>query len=389
MNDFDKIINRYGTNSCKWDEAREKCGKDVLQLAVADMDFKSPTEIIEKMKEIVEHGVFGYTMLPNSYYDSIISWYLKRYNSKIEKDWILYSPRVGIGISLIIQKLTEIGDGIILHTPEYPTLREVILKNNRKLISLPMILKDGKYNINIESLEKLIDKNTKMFIICNPHNPTGRVFTYDELLEIVNFCKKHNIIIVSDEIHGDLVFKKYKHIPIIEIPEAKEISIICSSITKTFNVPGIITSNLIIPNEKIRNEVKEILDVSVIHNPNIFAASITEIAYDKCEYWLDNVMEYVENNKEYLKKYINENIQKLKVIDSEGTYLIWICYKQLNINEKEFNELLLSKVNVNVYMGSHFGKSGEGFIRVNLATPKENIVKFLENLEKVLEYKNF
>lgn len=389
MNDFDKIINRYGTNSCKWDEAREKCGKDVLQLAVADMDFKSPTEIIEKMKEIVEHGVFGYTMLPNSYYDSIISWYLKRYNSKIEKDWILYSPRVGIGISLIIQKLTEIGDGIILHTPEYPTLREVILKNNRKLISLPMILKDGKYNINIESLEKLIDKNTKMFIICNPHNPTGRVFTYDELLEIVNFCKKHNIIIVSDEIHGDLVFKKYKHIPIIEMPEAKEISIICSSITKTFNVPGVITSNLIIPNEKIRNEVKEILDVSVIHNPNIFAASITEIAYDKCEYWLDNVMEYVENNKEYLKKYINENIQKLKVIDSEGTYLIWICYKQLNINEKEFNELLISKANVNVYMGSHFGKSGEGFIRVNLATPKENIVKFLINLKKILEYKNF
>lgn len=386
MNKFDEIINRYGTNSCKWDEASEKCGKkDIIQLAVADMDFKSPDEIIRKMKEIVEHGVFGYTMLPDSWYDSIISWYLKRYNSKIEKDWILYSPRVGVGINLIIQKLTEIGDSIILHTPEYPTLRDVILKNNRKLISLPMILKDGKYNINIENLEKMIDKNTKMFILCNPHNPTGRVFTYDELSEIVNFCKRNNILIVSDEIHGDLIFKEYRHIPIIEVKGAKEISIVCSSITKTFNVPGVITSNLIIPNDKIRNQIKEILDVSVIHNPNIFAASITEIAYNNCEYWLEDVVEYVYENKIYLKNFIEKNFKKLKVIDSEGTYLIWIDYRDLNIEEEELNNLLINIANVNVYMGSHFGEAGKGFIRINLATPKQNIIEFLNRLSKVIK----
>lgn len=383
--EFDEVINRYGTNSCKWDECREACGKDVLQLSVADMDFKSPKEILDKLHKIVEHGVFGYTMFPESYYESVVKWYKKRHNWEIQKDWIVYSPRVGIGASLVIQNMTEKGDGIILQTPAYPTLREVIVKNERKLIENPLVLKNGRYEINLDGLEKQIDEKTKMFVLCNPHNPTGRVFSLEELLKIIEFCKKHNLIILSDEIHGDLVFKPNKHIPIASIPEAKDISVVCSSITKTFNVPGIITSNMIIPNKEIREKVEKILDIAVIHNPNIFSAGITEVAYNECEYWLDDVLEYILENKNYLKDYLEKHIPKLKLINSEGTYLCWIDYRELGIDGESLQKLLIDKAGVNVYMGEHFGDSGKGFIRVNLGAPKSIIEKFLVNIEKVLK----
>lgn len=385
MKEFDKIINRYETNCAKWDECREICGRDVIQLAVADMDFKSPKEILNVMHKIVEHGIFGYTILSKKYYQSVINWYKKRHGWNISKEWIIYSPRVGIGASLIIQNMTKKGDGIILQTPAYPTLRDVVVKNKRNLIENPLILKNGKYELELSSLEKQIDKNTKMFILCNPHNPTGRVFTLDELQEIVNFCKKYNLIILADEIHSDLVFKPNKHVPVASIKEAQEISIICSSITKTFNVPGVITSNLIIPNEKIRNEVKEILDAAVIHNPNIFAAAITEAAYNECDYWLDELLEYIYSNKLYLKEYLEKYIPKLKLIDSEGTYLSWIDYRDLKINGEELKKLFIEKAGVNVYMGEHFGNLGKGFIRVNLATPKSNIEQFLININRILK----
>ena len=388
MKEFDEVINRYGTNSCKWDECREACGgKDVLQLSVADMDFKSPKEILDKMHKIVEHGVFGYTMFPDSFYESIVNWYSKRHNWEIEKDWVLYSPRVGIGASLIIQNMTEKGDGIILQTPAYPTLTEVIVKNERKLIENPLVLKEGRYEIDLANLEKQIDEKTKMFILCSPHNPTGRVFSLEELSKIVEFCKKYNLIILADEIHSDLVFKPNKHIPIASIPEAREISIVCSSITKTFNLPGVITSNMIIPNEEIREKVKKILDVAVIHNPNIFAAGITEVAYNECEYWLDNVLEYILENKNYLKNYLEKYLPKLKLIDSEGTYLSWIDYRELGIDGESLQKLFINEAGVNVYMGEHFGNSGKGFIRVNLAAPKSVIEQFLIKIQKILKNK--
>ena len=388
MKEFDEVINRYGTNSCKWDECREACGgKDVLQLSVADMDFKSPKEILDKMHKIVEHGVFGYTMFPDSFYESVVNWYSKRHNWEIEKDWVLYSPRVGIGASLIIQNMTEKGDGIILQTPAYPTLTEVIVKNERKIIENPLVLKDGRYEIDLSNLEKQIDEKTKMFILCSPHNPTGRVFSLEELSKIVEFCKKYNLIILADEIHSDLVFKPNKHIPIASIPKAREISIVCSSITKTFNLPGVITSNMIIPNEEIREKVKKILDVAVIHNPNIFAAGITEVAYNECEYWLDNVLEYILENKNYLKNYLEKYLPKLKLIDSEGTYLSWIDYRELGIDGESLQKLFINEARVNVYMGEHFGNSGKGFIRVNLAAPKSVIEQFLIKIQKILKNK--
>ena len=386
MSNFDRIIDRYGTNSAKWDSFIQGKKGEYLHMAVADMDFRSPEEMINKMNEIVNHGVFGYTILPESYYQSVINWFSKKHNWEIDKDWIVYSPRIGISISLIIQNITEVGDGIILQTPAYPMLNDVIVKNKRKIIRNPLILKNGKYEMNLSKLEEKIDKNTKIFLLCNPHNPTGKVFLREELEEIVEFCKKHNLILISDEIHCDLVFSPYKHIPITSISkDAENLGIVCNSITKTFNVPGVIASNLIIPNKQIREQVSEILDKAIIHNPNIFGAGITEEVYNKCEYWVEEVMNYIKKNKEYLEKYISEKIPQLEVIKSEGTYLVWVDYRKLNIPEEELNRISLEKAKLKIYTGSHFGEEGKGFIRVNLATPKKNIEEFLNRFYNVLK----
>jgi len=386
MNSYDEIINRFGTNCAKWDEHKDELGEDILQLAVADMDFRSPKEIINKMLDVVNHGVFGYTILPETYYKSTLDWYEKRHSYTIKKDWILYSPRVGIGAKIIVQELTDVGDDIIVNTPAYPTLTEVILKNNRNLIESPLILKNNRYEIDFENLEKVITEKTKIFMLCNPHNPTGRVFTREELLKIVEFCKKYDLYIISDEIHCDLTFPSKKHIPICSVSkEAEGRSIICSSITKTFNVPGVITSNLIIPNKEIREKILIAFDKAVIHNPNIFGAAITEVAYNDCEYWLNDTMEYIIENRNYLKKYLEKYIPKLKLIDAEGTYLAWIDFKETNIEDADLRKLFIEKARVNVYMGSHFGEVGKGYIRVNLATPRKNIETFLNNIEKHLK----
>ncbi|MFK4784380.1 MalY/PatB family protein [Fusobacterium sp. MFO224] len=384
MNSYDEVINRFGTNSAKWDEHRQELGDDVLQLAVADMDFKSPKEIIGKMMDVVNHGVFGYTILPETYYKATIDWYKKRHDYSIEKDWIIYSPRVGVGANIIVQELTDEGDDIIVNTPAYPTLTEVVLKNNRNLIESPLILKNNRYEIDFENLEKIVTYRTKIFMLCNPHNPTGRVFTREELSKIVDFCKRYDLYIISDEIHCDLTFPSKKHIPISSLSEeAKKRSIVCSSITKTFNVPGIITSNLIIPNKEIRDKILVAFDRAVIHNPNIFGAAITEIAYNECEYWLKDTMEYVMENRNYLESYIKKYIPKLRLIDSEGTYLAWINFEDTGIPDDELQKLFIETAKVNVYMGNHFGEIGRGYIRVNLATSRRNIENFLNSIEKL------
>lgn len=386
MNSYDEIINRFGTNCAKWDEHKDELGEDILQLAVADMDFRSPKEIINKMLDVVNHGIFGYTILPETYYKGTLEWYKKRHSYAIKKDWILYSPRVGIGANIIVQELTDVGDDIIVNTPAYPTLTEVVVKNNRNLIESPLILKNNRYEIDFENLEKVVTEKTKIFMLCNPHNPTGRVFTREELLKIVEFCKKYDLYIISDEIHCDLTFPSKKHIPICSVSkEAEGRSIICSSITKTFNVPGVITSNLIIPNKEIREKILIAFDKAVIHNPNIFGAAITEVAYNDCEYWLNNTMEYIIGNRNYLKEYLEKYIPKLKLIDAEGTYLAWIDFKETNIEDADLQKLFIEKARVNVYMGSHFGEVGKGYIRVNLATPRKNIETFLNNIEKYLK----
>lgn len=378
---FDEIINRYNTNCAKWDEASEEYGKELIYLGVADMDFKSPKPVIKAMEKVIEHGIFGYTVLNENYFKVIQNWIKNRFNWSIQKEWILFCPRISVAISLIIETLTKEGDGIIVQSPGYSPIRDAVVKNKRKLILNSLKLENGKYKMDLEELENKIDSSVKIFILCSPHNPVGRVWTKEELKELSDFCIKHNLIIISDEIHSDIVYKEYKHTPIGLISdEIQERCIVCNSITKTFNVPGIITSNIIIPNEKIRNSIKKTIDKSGNHNPNIFSVPAVEAAYTECDDWLKELLEYVEENYKYFKCYINKNMPKFKIIKPEGTYLVWIDCRELGLKEEELEDFFANKAKVGVYMGSIFGEEGKGFIRVNLGTARENIKIALDRI---------
>lgn len=381
--DFDNIIDRYNTNSAKWDEADEIYGKDLIHLGVADMDFKSPEPILKAMNKVVEHGVFGYTVLNKNYYDATVNWMKRKFDWIIEKEWIVFCPRISVAVSLVIQTLTNEGDGIIVQQPLYSPLRDAVTKNNRKLIVNSLKLEDGKYIMDFDDLEQKIDSSVKLMILCNPHNPIGRVWKKEELKKIEEICIKHNLIVISDEIHADILYKGQKHIPLASISkEMQQRTIVCNSITKTFNVPGVIVSNIIIPNEDIRKIVEDKIDQLGIHNPNIFAVPVLETAYTQCDSWLSEAIDYIELNYNYVKTYIHENMPKLKIIEPEGTYLIWIDCRELNLDESELKNLFIEKAKVGVYMGSVFGEEGKGFIRINIATPKENLILALEKIKE-------
>lgn len=381
--DFDNIIDRYNTNSAKWDEADEIYGKDLIHLGVADMDFKSPEPILKAMNKVVEHGVFGYTVLNKNYYDATVNWMKRKFHWIIEEEWIVFCPRISVAVSLIIQTLTNEGDGIIVQQPLYSPLRDAVKKNNRKLIVNSLKLEDGKYIMDFDDLEQKIDRSVKLMILCNPHNPIGRVWKKEELKKIEEICIKHNLVVISDEIHSDILYKGQKHIPLASISKAmQQRTIVCNSITKTFNVPGVIVSNIIIPNEDIRKIVEDKIDQLGIHNPNIFAVPVLETAYTQCDSWLSEAIDYIEVNYNYVKTYIHENMPKLKIIEPEGTYLVWIDCRELNLDESELKNLFMEKAKVGVYMGSVFGEEGTGFIRINIATPKENLILALEKIKE-------
>lgn len=381
---FDEIIDRYNTNCAKWDEAAEEYGHDLIYLGVADMDFKSPEPVIESMKKVIEHGIFGYTVLNSNYFKTVQNWIKTRFDWEVEKDWIVFSPRISVAVSLIIQTLTKEGDGVIIQSPGYAPLREAIVKNNRKLILNPLKLENGQYKMNLKNLEDKMDSSVKIFILCSPHNPVGRVWTREELEELAEFCIKHDLIIISDEIHSDILYKGCKHTPLGLISkEIQDRCIVCNSITKTFNVPGVITSNVIIPNERIRNVIKNTIDKCGIHNPNIFSVPAVEAAYTKCDEWLVALLEYMEGNYKYFEKYINNKMPKFKIIKPEGTYLVWVDCRELGLSEEELENFFIKKAKVGIYLGSIFGEEGKGFIRVNLGTSRKNIEMALERINKV------
>ncbi|QZY54453.1 MalY/PatB family protein [Crassaminicella profunda] len=380
---FDEMIDRYHTNCAKWDEADEIYGKDLIHLGVADMDFKSPEPVIQTMQNVLDHGVFGYTVLSDHYYEAIQNWMKKRFHWEIEKDWIVFCPRISIAVSLMVQTLTKEGESVIIQQPVYSPLREAVVKNNRKLIVNPLKYEDEKYTMDFDDLEKKIDSSVKLMILCSPHNPVGRVWKKEELKKLEKLCVKHDIIVISDEIHSDLLYKGYEHTPLANVSEemAKR-SIICNSVTKTFNVPGVIVSNLIIPNKEIRKAIEDEIDRLGMHNPNIFSVPVVETAYTDCEEWVDEVLRYIHGNYEYFKEYVTTHMPKLKIIQPEGTYLLWIDYRALGLKEEEVYDWFIRKAKVGVYMGSVFGKEGEGFIRVNLATSRKNIELALERIKK-------
>lgn len=385
--DFDEQIDRRNTNSAKFDEMDALFGSDVMHLGVADMDYRSPKPIIEAMQNIVEKGVFGYTIWPENYEELVSQWMKRRYEQETKTEWVVFSPRINMALNMAVETFTNEGDGIVLHTPAYTALQNAVEKYNRVMIESPLVLENGRYKMDFQQLRRNLDEKkaqgvcAKIMLLCNPHNPTGRVWEIEELQQVVDICKEYNLLLISDEIHEDFVKKGHKFVSCLRFQEDLQgRMIVCNSITKTFNVPGVILSNLLIPDQGIRERMKETMDRWGLHNPNIFAAGIMEAAYTQCDEWIEQVNTYLDENYEFLKKYLEKNMPELEVIPSEGTYMAWVQTEKLQISPEELEKFFIEDAKVSVYMGSRYGKHTDSFIRINIATSRSYLQEALERI---------
>lgn len=385
--DFDEQIDRRNTNSAKFDEMDALFGSDVMHLGVADMDYRSPKPIIEAMQNIVEKGVFGYTIWPENYEELVSQWMKRRYEQETKTEWVVFSPRINMALNMAVETFTNEGDGIVLHTPAYTALQNAVEKYNRVMIESPLVLENGRYKMDFQQLRRTLDEKkaqgvcAKIMLLCNPHNPTGRVWEIEELQQVVDICKEYDLLLISDEIHEDFVKKGHKFVSCLHFQEDLQgRMIVCNSITKTFNVPGVILSNLLIPDQGIRERMKETMDRWGFHNPNIFAAGIMEAAYTQCDEWIEQVNAYLDENYEFLKKYLEKNMPELEVIPSEGTYMAWVQTEKLQISPEELEKFFIEDAKVSVYMGSRYGKHTDSFIRINIATSRSYLQEALERI---------
>lgn len=382
---FEPIIERRNTNCGKWDTMDLKYRKEnMIHLGVADMDFKSPEPIRECFKEIVDHGIFGYTDLSEGFYKGIQLWMKKQHNLEIPKEWIVFCPRINVASSIGVEVLTKKGDEIIINTPAYGPLYDAITKNERVAIESPLIFTREGYSIDFKQLEESITERTKMFILCSPHNPVGRVWTREELQIIGDFCNKHDLILFVDEIHSDIIAEGYQFTSALNLSKSvSERTVIATSLTKTFNIPGVIISYMIIPNEERREKIKQEIDRIGMHNPNIFAVKAVEVGYTVCDEWYQEMLQYINQNEAFTRAYFKEYMPKFKILPREGTYLLWIDCTAFGYSEEELEAWFIEKANVSVYMGSHFGEAGKGYIRLNIASPRTLLKEAYDRMYEV------
>lgn len=387
MNRFDKIVNRKNTNTEKWDGMESKYGReDLLPLWIADMDFEVSKEISEKVENRASHKVYGYAYCTDEYYDAVINWMDRKHNWAVKKEWITYTPGIISAISFAIDGLTSPGDNIILQTPAYDPFYSIIRDNGCHVKENPLIFENGRYEIDFDDLEKKIDDKTKIILICSPHNPIGRVWTREELERIIDIALKNDLIIISDEIHSEIIFEGYKHTSLATL--SKEIEnkcVICTSPTKAFNIAGLQVANLIIPNEDIRNKVRQVIDKNHFIRPSIFGVEGLIAAYNDSEYWLEEVTEYIEANRKIFVKYLEENIPEIKIVEAGGTYVLWADFSGLGMDVEELNNFLQEDCRLAFIDGSIFGDQGKLFQRINIACPRERIDEALKRLEEGLE----
>ncbi|MCP5465905.1 MAG: pyridoxal phosphate-dependent aminotransferase [Thermotogae bacterium] len=367
---FDAENKRLNTNSIKWDGMKDFFGKDdVLPMWVADMDFRSPEEISEVHRKITEHNTYGYTHKDDNYYNAVIEWYKKRFNITVLPEQIAYSPGIVPGLKICVNAFSEENDHAVIQSPVYYPFADVLKRNNRIIEDNKLIYKDGLYSVDFEDLEEKIKKSS-FIILCNPHNPVGRVWKKEELDKIVEICEKYSKIIISDEIHSDLVYEKGTFYSLLNYDYDK-IAVACAP-SKTFNLAGLGVANFIFKNQELKNlftESQERYSVGII---NIFGMKALETVYTKCEYWLEELLPYIEKNYNYIKKEFSEKLPGVIVSPLEGTYLLWLNFNKYGNEEKIYN-LLLEKGKIGLERGSMFGTTGEGFFRMNIATTHENI----------------
>lgn len=377
------VVDRRGTNCFKWDDLKNKYGEEnLISMWVADMEFKTCDEIINAMIERTTHGVFGYCGVPDEYYDAYSNWMYKRYNFPIKKDWVRFSTGCVTSIAWMINAFTQIGDSCLILTPVYYPFHNVVTYNKRNLVTVDLDYNDGYFTINFEAIEKsIVENNVKMFIHCSPHNPAGRVWTEEELDKILAICKKHNVLVVSDEIHQDIILGENKFVPAAVVNDGKyrDILITLSSSSKTFNLASLLHSHIIVTDEILLNTYDEFAKALNRTEMNIMGLTATQAAYTYGDEWLNNVLEIIKDNYNFLKKELNEKVPKITVCALEGTYLVLLDMRKL-IEPKLVKEFIQSKCNLAVDYGEWFGENFEGFVRLNLATDPNYVKKAVENI---------
>ncbi|GET20387.1 MalY/PatB family protein [Prolixibacter denitrificans] len=383
---FDEIIERRGTNCIKYDRLEQFCGNaEALPMWVADTDFRVPDFIMNAIRERAEHEVLAYSFRPESYHQSIIDWMKKRHDWDIQREWISFSPGVVPAVTMLIMALTNEDEKVIVQPPVYFPFFTCVKGSGRKMVENPLKLENGRYYFDFEDLKAKIDDKTKMLLLSSPHNPGGMVWTKDELAELGRICKEKGVIIVSDEIHSDLIYPGHKHVPLPSISEdLAEITVVCMAPNKTFNIAGLSSAFLVIPQKKMRVRYERILNVLHVHGGNIFGTVATEAAYTNGEEWLGELLEYLQGNLKYLNDFMAEHLPKVKVMQPESTFLVWMDFRDYGLSEKEMKDVLVNKAGVAMNVGSTFGTGGEGFFRMNIGCPRSTLEEGLERIEKAL-----
>jgi cystathionine beta-lyase len=385
--DFDEIIDRKETGSVKWDHFKGMYPEynvtaDVLPMWVADMDFRCPQAVVNVLKKRAEHGIFGYTSLEEGFFTAVQSWLGRRLGWHIDTGWIVPTPGVVPAVTYAVQSFTEEGDGVLIQTPVYYPFKNSCIKlNKRRAEEAKLIEKDGFYEIDFDDFEAKASKpDVKLFILCSPHNPVGRVWTHEELERMIKICQKHDVLIFSDEIHSDLIMHGYKHTATGLIDKKNLIAAYAPS--KTFNLAGLKMSVIVIPDDSIRRRFKAQIARDEAGGTNCFAPAALETAYNECEDWLEELLDYIDGNLRYTAEYINNNIPGVKARKAEGTYFLWADFRGTGLSTKEINRMVLEEAKIAGDLGEWFGETGAGFVRFNLACPRSTAEEMLKRLEK-------
>ena len=384
---FDEIIDRKGTSCVKYDGLKNAYqGKEnPIPLWVADMDFATPDFIVEALKKRCEHPVFGYTFDDDEYYESIQTWLDYKYHWKTEREWISYIPGIVKGIGLAVQCFTQPGDKVIIQPPVYHPFRLVPTRMGREVVYNPLKLEDGVYKMDFEQLESLIDKDCKMLILSNPHNPGGVVWEKEALVKLAQICSAHGILVISDEIHAEMTYPQFRHHPFATVSEeAAACSVTFMAPSKTFNIAGIVSSYALVPDTRIREKFYSFLEAGELNSGTIFAFTATKAAYTYGAEWLQQMRSYVIENVNFVDEYLKKNIPQIKVYRPQASFLVWLDCRELKLTQPELVQLFEDKAGLALNDGTMFGKEGEGFMRLNIGCPRSILNQALESLKKAI-----
>lgn len=383
---FDELIDRRNTGAVKTDLCKKMFGTDdLIPLWVADMDFRTPDFIIDAINNRCKHPILGYTVPDEEYFNSIIRWIDARHGWKLERSWLGFLPGIVPGLAFAVNALTQTGDQIIIQPPVYPPFIHVPSKNDRELIYNPLKVVDGRFEIDLEDLEYKITDRTRMFILCNPHNPGGRTWDADTLIKVAEICHKHGVLVVSDEIHSDMALPGNVHTPFASVSElAEQNSITYMAPSKTFNMAGLVSSSYIIPNPEIRKKFSDFMDNSELANGNIFAYVAAQAAYENGTEWLTEMIRYIQGNVNYIVEFLEKNVPQIKPMIPQASFLIWLDCAGLEMNSHQLQDFMVKDARLGLNKGTTFGPGGEQHLRLNIGCSREVLKQAMEQLKSAI-----